>query len=393
MIERTQYMDRLARWRDTRLIKVITGVRRCGKSTLLRQFQQALIASGTPPERVISLNFEDLRYESLTDYHALYDYITARLAPEGMNYVFLDEVQLVDRFQRAVDSLFLRDNVDIYLTGSNAYLLSGDLATLLSGRYVEIRMLPFSFKEYYQLVGGDRKAAFLRYFTYGGFPYAATLSDEDLWGEYLRGIYHTVLVKDIVTRRNIGDVPLLEAVVRFLFDNVGSMVSVKKIADSLTSGGRKTSPATVAGYLAALQDAFILYRAGRYDIRGKEHLKSLEKYYLVDPGLRTAILGRRTADIGHVLENMVYLELLRRGYEVMIGKEGRLEVDFVARKDGDRAYFQVAATVLDPATYAREWAPLRQVRDNYPKYVLTMDEFPLGEEGIRQKNVIDFLLE
>ncbi len=393
MIERTLYLDRLIRLRDARVMKVVTGVRRCGKSTLLRQYEDYLLHHGAAADQVIFINFEDLRFEGLTEYHALYDYVSARLRDGRMHYVLLDEVQLVPDFQKAVDSLFLKDNVDLYLTGSNAYLLSGELATRLSGRYVEVQMLPFSFKEYYQLTGGDKREAFARYVTQGGFPYAAALADEEVRTEYLRGIYHTVLLKDIVARERITDVPLLESVVRFLFDNVGSLVSVKKIADTLTSGGRKTTPVTVSAYLQALQDAFIVYKAGRYDIKGKEYLKSLEKYYLADMGLRTLVLGKRTSDVGHILENIIYLELRRRGYAVFVGKEGRREVDFVAQKGSDRMYYQVAATVMEPSVYARELAPLREIRDNYPKYVITLDELPMGEAGIEQVNAVDFLLQ
>lgn len=393
MVARSQYLDKLWKTRDKQIIKVVTGVRRCGKSTLLHQFQQQLLAQGVQPEQIISINFEDMTYQHLLDYQALYAHLHARLQAGRMTYVFLDEVQNVPQFQKAVDSLYIQPQVDIYLTGSNASLLSGELATLLSGRYIEISMLPLSFGEYHRLMGGDQRDNWRMYFARGGFPFAATLAEEDVWRDYMLGIYHTVLLKDIVARRGISDVAVLESVAGFLFDNVGNIVSSKRIADSLTSDGRKTTSITVDNYITALREAFILYRAGRYNIKGKVHLKSLEKYYLVDVGLRRMLLGDRAYDLGHVLENIVYLELLRRGYQVYIGKVDDMEVDFVAVKGSDRQYIQVAASVLDPATLARELAPLLAVRDNYPKTILTLDELPMQHEGIMQGNVVDFLLQ
>lgn len=392
MVRRREYQDKLMSFKDHRIIKVVTGVRRCGKSTLLALFRDDLRALGVEESQFISINFEDLQFEHLRDYHALHAYVLERLMPDRMNYVFLDEIQQVPDFQKAVDSLYLRENVDLYLTGSNAHMLSGELATLLSGRYVEIAMLPLSFREYYEIVGGDQSAAFNAYYRNGGFPYTASIQDQQVTRDYLGGIYHTVLLKDIVERRRVSDVPLLESVIRFLCDNVGNTVSVKKIADSLTSAGRKTTVNTVDNYLQALCDAFILYEAERYDIKGKQYLQSLSKFYLVDLGLRTYLLGERTRDVGHVLENIVYLELLRRGYRVSIGKMDALEVDFVAEKGDERIYYQVAASILDSATYDREFAPLKKIADHYPKFVLTMDTLPMGEDGIRQVNIVDFLL-
>ncbi|MGI6689585.1 MAG: ATP-binding protein [Christensenellales bacterium] len=392
MVLRRQYLDKLWKTQGSHIIKVITGVRRCGKSTLLQQFQDALLASGVAHNQMVVINFEDMANRHLLDYEALYRHLLMRLQPGKMTYVFLDEVQNVPQFQRAVDSLYIRPDVDVYLTGSNASLLSGELATLLSGRYIEISMLPLSFAEYHELLGGDRRDAWQSYFRRGGFPFAATLEDEEVWRDYLLGIYHTMLLKDVVARKAISDVAVLESVVGFLFDNVGSIVSSKRIADSLTSDGRKTTSITVENYISALREAFILYRAGRYNIKGKQHLKSLEKYYLVDHGLRRMLLGDTAADLGHVLENIVYLELLRRGYQVRIGKVGDMEIDFIAMKGGDRRYYQVAASVLDPATFAREIAPLKAVKDHYPKAILTLDELPMAEDGISQVNVLDFLL-
>lgn len=393
MIRRNKYMNQLHKLKDHHIIKVITGVRRCGKSTLLSMFHNELLSSGISAECCLSVNFEDIQFEFLKDYHKLYEYIIQHLIPDKKNYIFLDEIQAVPEFQKCVDSLFLRENVDIYLTGSNACMLSGELATLLSGRYIEISILPLSFREYYELTGGNQKTAFMNYLQKGGFPYAASLQDNWVHQEYLRGIYNTVLLKDIVERKHISDVPLLESIIRFLLDNIGNIVSAKKIADTLTSDGRKTTAVTVDSYIQALKDAFILYKAERFDVKGRQLLKSLEKYYVIDLGFRNLLLGERSRDYGHIIENVVYFELLRRGYQVYIGKVGTLEVDFIAEKKGEKIYYQVAATILDPATYDREFAPLKAIKDNYPKYVLSMDEFPMGEDGINQKNILDFLLE
>ncbi|MBQ9764223.1 MAG: ATP-binding protein [Phascolarctobacterium sp.] len=392
MVERKQYLEKLKKLKDKQIIKVVTGVRRCGKSTLLVQFREYLKACGVAPEQIISINFEDVIYGDMLDYKLLYEYISNKLVNGKMTYIFLDEVQNVSEFQKAVDSLFIKENVDIYLTGSNAQMLSGELATLLSGRYIEVKMLPFSFAEYFALVGGDKKAAWQKYFQRGGFPYLAKLDDESVDMDYLSGIYSTVLLKDIVARKKVQDVFLLESVIKFLFDNIGNIVSTKKIADTLTSFGRKTTSQTVENYLTALMEAFVLYRAGRYDVKGKQHLRSLEKYYVVDVGLRRLLLKDNYKDVGYILENIVYLELIRRGYNVSIGKVDDLEIDFIAEKYGDRFYFQVAATVLDSTTFEREVASLKKVSDNYPKYIISMDEYPMGLNGINQINVIDFLL-
>ncbi len=391
MVKRQQYLDKLIKLRDKQVIKVVTGFRRCGKSTLLLQFRDYLKECGVENGQIISVNFERLEFEHLLEHHALYKYITERLQPDKMNYVFLDEAQMVPEYQKAVDSLFVMENVDVYITGSNAYMLSGELATLLSGRYVEIQMLPLSFAEYWELVGGDKRDAWKQYFVNGGLPYTAYIEDEEIRSDYLSGIYNTVLL-DVVERKKIQDVSLLKSVVRFLFDNIGNTVSSKKIADSLVSFGRKTTSATIENYITALTESFVIYKAGRYDVKGKQHLKSLEKYYVVDTGLSTLLLGSKNSDIGHILENIVYLELVRRGYSVSIGKVGELEIDFIAEKNGSKVYYQVSASVLDPATFEREITPLRRVQDNYPKYIITMDDITSDNEGIRQVNVIDFLL-
>ena len=307
-------------------------------------------------------------------------------------YVFLDEIQEVENFQKVVDSLFLKPNVDIYITGSNARMLSGELATLLSGRYIEIKMLPLSFKEYNELIGGNIKDNFNKYFINGGFPYTTQLDNETILKEYIEAIYNTVIIKDIATRKKITDLALLKTVTKFISNNVGSILSPNKIADYLTSSGRKTSHLTIDSYIEALMESFIIYSVDRYDIKGKQLLKSLKKYYLVDAGLRKVILGDKRTDIGFVLENIVYLELLRRGYNVYIGKINELEVDFIAENDEEKIYIQVSATVIDPNTFAREIAPLEKINDNYPKYIISMDELSLNKDGIKQINIIDFLL-
>lgn len=392
MVSRNEYLDKLIKSKDKQVIKVVSGVRRCGKSTLLVLFQEYLKGTGVEDAQIIALNFEDIENEPLLEYHALYSYVKERLVAGKMTYVFLDEIQVVPEFQKAVDSLFIMENVDVYITGSNAYMLSGELATLLSGRYIEIKMLPLSFAEYYELTGGDKREAWNAYFRNGGFPYTASIEDADIRKDYLAGIYNTVLLKDIVGRKKIQDVTLLESVIRFLFENIGNIVSSKKISDSLTSYGRKTTSVTVENYIQALMESFILYKAGRYDIKGKQHLKSLEKYYLVDVGLRRLLLGDKNSDIGHILENIVYLELIRRGFRVSIGKVGDLEIDFVAENGDERIYYQVSASILDSNTYEREITPLKKVKDHYPKYIISMDEIPMVEDGIRQINIIDFLL-
>lgn len=392
MVQRKQYMEKLKRMKDKKIIKVITGIRRCGKSTMLLMFRSYLKECGIEDNQIISINFEDVTNEHLLDYRKLHDYVTKQLIPDKMNYVFLDEIQNVPQFQKAVDSLFIKDDVDVYITGSNAQMLSGELATLLSGRYIEISMLPLSFAEYYELVGGDQRDAWNSYFKNGGFPYAAVIEDEDIRRDYLMGIYNTVLLKDVVARKRINDIHLLESVIKFIFDNIGNIVSSKKIADSLTCYGRKTTSVTVENYIEALTSAFILYKANRYDVKGKQHLKSLEKYYLVDLGLRRMLLGDKNTDIGHILENIVYLELLRRGYTVDIGKVDDKEIDFIAMLGSDKVYYQVSATILDPATFEREIAPLKKVADHYPKFIISMDELPMDEDGIKQINIVDFLL-
>ncbi len=394
-LERKPYLEKLIAFRDKKLIKVVTGVRRCGKSTLLEIFQDHLREHGVREERIIAVNLEDYDQYSLRDPAALHAYIKERLVPGEMTYVFVDEIQHCREFPEVIDSLFIRKNVDIYLTGSNAYMLSGEIATLLSGRYVEVRMLPLSFGEYLDAEGGrDRLSERYREYIRGSsFPFALELhgQPEEL-RDYLEGVFNTIVMKDIVSRKKIADAMMLESVTRFVFDSIGSPVSTKKIADTMTSAGRKIDVKTVERYLEGLLEGFVLYRARRYNIRGKQYLKTLEKYYVVDIGLRWLLLGSSGADVGHILENVVYLELLRRGCAVSVGKLDNLEVDFVARKENGLQYIQVAASVRDEDTLRRELAPLRSIGDHYPKLILTLDEDPETDyEGIRRLNALEWL--
>ena len=395
MIFRPEYIGQLTSFREKQLIKVITGIRRCGKSTLLEIFRNELQNSGVSHQQMTAINFEDADNESLMDRRVLYAYIKKRLFPDKMNYIFLDEIQHVDEWQRVVDSLFIKKNCDVYITGSNAQLLSGELATLLSGRYVEIKMLPLSFAEYISAMP-DRVDINRKYNTYllnSSFPYTLELDKPKDIRAYLDGIYTSVVLKDVVRRKKIADISALESVIRFMFDNIGNPCSAKKIADSMTSGGRKISTHTIENYLSALCDCFILYKTRRYDIKGKQHLKTGEKYYVADIGLRYYLLGAQKADMGRALENVVYLELLRRGYDVQVGKVGVVEVDFVAVNENGIVYYQVSQTVRDKNTLAREIKPLESIKDHYPKYLLTMDEDPLIlHNGIRQMNALDWLL-
>ncbi len=396
IIKRKEYLDKLISLKDKKIIKVITGVRRCGKSTLMEIFKDYLLQTGINEKNIISINFEDYDFYDLRKPDRLYDYIKSKLVVGERNYIFLDEIQHVDDFPRIIDSLFIKSNIDIYITGSNAYMLSGEIATLLSGRYVEISMLPLSFAEYVSTTG-DKKDLSRKYIDYienSSFPYTLELRNQEAQiKSYLDAIYNTVIVKDIVTRKKISDIPMFESVTRFMFDNIGSPLSTKKIADTMTSDGRKIDVKTVEKFISGLTESFILYKANRYNIKGKQYLKTLEKYYVVDIGLRYALLGFRSIDVGHVLENVVYLELLRRGYDVYVGKVDDMEVDFVAMNNKKIAYFQVAMTVRDPKTLERELKPLRGINDHYPKFILTLDEDPeVDYDGIRKINALDWLL-
>lgn len=404
MAERKEYLEQLKAWKDEQVIKVVTGIRRCGKSTLLSQYQQQLKTTGITDEQIVSVNFEELEYEELLDYRKLYSYLKERLCAEKTTYIFLDEIQKVPFFEKVVDSLYVKPNVDIYIIGSNAYMLSGDLATLLTGRYVEIKMLPLSFREFLCITGMDAERGLAEYLRDGGLPYIAVMDRTAGKVEiYLEGIYNTVIVKDIEDRqarkesnpdkRKITDILLLKTIAKYLASVAGNPVSVRSITNYLTSNGRKISPNTVSDYVEALTESFIFYPAERFDIVGKQVLQTNRKLYIVDLGLRNHILPRRQYDLGFSLENIVYFELLRRGYRVMIGKVGSTEVDFVAEKQGVYVYFQVTADMTAQKTFERELRPLTLIRDNYEKIVLTNDRLTLGNyNGIQVKNLTDWLL-
>lgn len=405
MVERKEYLAELVGWKDEQVIKVVTGIRRCGKSTLLAQYQDWLRVNGVTDAQIVSVNFEELEYEELLDYKKLYAYLKERLVAGRTTYIFLDEIQKVADFEKVVDSLYVKPDVDIYITGSNAYMLSGDLATLLTGRYVEIKMLPLSLKEFLTITELDADRGFAEYLQCGGLPYVARMDRTmEKVETYLEGIYNTVIVKDIEDRqarkesepskRKVTDIALLKSIAKYLASVVGSPVSVRSITDYLISSGRKVSPNTVDDYVDALTESFIFYPAERFDIVGKQLLKINKKFYVVDLGLRNHILPRRNYDLGFSLENVVYFELLRRGYKVMIGKLGNTEVDFVAEKQGEYTYYQVTADMTAQETFEREMRPLTLIRDNYEKIILTADHLTVGNyNGIRVKNLVDWLLE
>lgn len=399
LVKRHDYLEWLKSWREKQLIKVVAGVRRCGKSTLFKLYIDWLLETGVSPKQIIYINLEELEYENLLNYRDLYDYIKARLYKDGYTYVFIDEVQNCKNYEKAVDSLFVKDNVDVYITGSNAYMLSGELATLLSGRYVQISMLPLSFAEYVEFKDIDKKdlsSAFQTYLRFGAFPATAMLNEqEDLIHSYLDGIYNSILIKDVAVRLGITDVSILSSITKFLFSNVGSPVSVKKIADTINSAGRSISVNTVDKYLQALCDSYLFYKVERYDIRSEQNLKTQGKYYAVDSGIREMLLSNSTHDLGHLLENTVYLELLRRGEKVNIGKMAEKEIDFVSKDTNGTTYYQVSASVLDKNTLRRELDPLEKIPDHHPKVLLTLDEIPrtANYNGIRQLHIVDWLLE
>lgn len=405
MVKRDEYLQSLKQWKDEQVIKVVTGIRRCGKSTLLTQYQEWLKTEGITDDQIISVNFEELEYEELLDYKKLYYYLKERLAENKTTYIFLDEIQNVSNFEKVVDSLYVKPNIDIYITGSNSYLLSGDLATLLTGRYVEIKMLPLSFKEFLALTGMDTERGLTEYLQNGGLPYIAVMDrTTEKTDIYLEGIYNTVIIKDIEerqsrkekdpTKRKITDISLLKTIAKFLASTIGSPVSVRSITNYLISNGRKVSPNTVSDYVEALTESFVFYPVERFDVVGKQLLKANKKYYIVDMGIRNHILPRRNYDIGFSLENIVYLELLRRGYRVTVGKAGNTEVDFVAEKQGTYTYFQVTADMTAKETFDREMKPFENIRDNYEKIILTADRLSIGNyNGIKVENLIDWLLE
>lgn len=404
MIERKEYLQKLIQWKDEQVIKVVTGMRRCGKSTLLMQYQDYLKSIGVEDDQIIAINFEDLEYEDLCEYKVLYDYLKERLLSDKTTYIFLDEIQKVSQFEKVVDSLYIKSDTDIYITGSNAYMLSGELATLLSGRYVEISMLPFSFQEYCQLNRKPLEDAFADYMKFGGLPLVASMKDApDKIDTYLEGIYNTVIIKDIEDRQNrqsessgrrkVTDIVLLKTIAKYLASVLGSPVSIRGITNYLISSGRKISPNTVNDYLETLTESFLFYPAERFDIVGKQILTGNKKYYMADLGIRNHILPRKKYDLGFSIENVVFFELLRRGYKVAVGKYQNTEVDFVAEKQGAFTYIQVTADMTTKDTFDREIKPLYAIRDNYEKIVLTLDKLTLGNyDGIRVIHVLDWLL-
>ncbi len=400
MKNRDLYLHRLIEFKDKSLIKVITGLRRSGKSTLLSLFEEHLLKSGVQKNRIIRMNFESLEFDEINTYKTLYAYIMERISDEKIKYyIILDEIQQVKSWEKVVNSLLVDVNADIYITGSNAYLLSSELSTLLAGRYVEIKMLPLSFKEYLDFLDPDSPLSlpekFNQYLLYGGLPTIVELLEhKDTIGPFLEGIYNTVLMKDVVERNGVRDAALLESILKYIASNVGSVVSTKKISDYLTSSGRKTTGETIDNYLKMLESAYIIYKANRYDLKRKMFLKTLEKYYMVDIGIRNKLTGLQGTDYGHVLENIVYLELIRRGYDVSIGKVGTLEVDFIATKTNEKFYYQISASILNEETRIRELRPLESISDHYPKFILTMDQNIFNDfSGIKVKNIMDFLLE
>ena len=394
LIQREQYLEFLRRHKDQDVIKVVSGVRRCGKSTLFELFKQELLASGVKANQIISINFEDLEYEPLQEYHALHEYIVERLIPETPMYVFLDEVQHVPQFEKVVGSLFIKPNVDIYITGSNAYFMSSDIATLLTGRYVQVEMLPLSFKEFHSAYSQQNLSdmdIYNLYIEHSSFPRLVHVEDDESIDEYLESILNTVILKDIVTRLKITDVPLLLDIIKYLLANIGSLINPTKIANTLTSYGRKTDNKTVEKYLQGL----LIYEVDRFDVKGKALLQRNAKYYVVDSAFRKFLLSRTDSDRGHILENIVYLELIRRGYRVYVGHLQNGEIDFVAKMPHRLEYYQVSYSVMDDTTLRRELSPLEKLDDNYPKYLLTMDVLHKTDNhnGIEQKNVLDWLLE
>lgn len=404
MVIRKEYLDRLIQWKDEQVIKVVTGLRRSGKSTLVLQYQQWLMTNGVDQEQIVYINFEDMEYEELKDYHRLYTFLKEHLVEGRKTYIFLDEIQRVPSFETVINSLYIKPDIDIYITGSDSYMLSSDLATYLTGRYVEIRMLPLSYKEFLELTGIDKETGFSEYMRHGGLPYVAVMERTNEKVEtYIEGIYNTVIIQDIEERqarkeadankRKITDILLLKTIARYLAGTVGNPVSIKSITDYLVSNGRKVSANTIADYVEALTEAFIFYPAQRFDIIGKQLLKTNQKYYIVDLGIRNFIFPRKHYDLGFTLENIVYFELLRRQYRVMIGKVGNTEVDFVAEKQGVFTYFQVTADMTSEETFNREIRPLQNINDNYEKIILTGDHLTVGNyNGIQVKNLSEWLL-
>ena len=398
MKSRDIYLNKLIQFKDKPLIKVITGIRRCGKSTLLDLFEEYLLNNGIKKENIIHMNFEDLTYDEIKDYKDLNKYIKEKVLDNDKKYIILDEIQQVSNWEKAINSFLVTLNCDIYITGSNAYLLSSEISTLLSGRYVEIKMLPLSFKEYLDFNDYNTKENLEKHFNdyllYGGLPIVSYVHDKSAIRNILSGVFNTVIIKDVAKRNSIRDITLLENLIRYIAQNIGSPISSRNISNYLNSAGRKTSTETIDNYLKMLENAFVIYKANRFDIKGKMYLKTLEKYYVVDTGIRNELLSFKDGDYGHMLENLVYLELLRRGYDVSVGKIDNLEVDFIAQNYDEKIYYQVSASILDENTKKRELNPFDHIPDHYEKVILTMDRTPIKDfNGIKNINIIDFLLQ
>ena len=403
---RDNYMKVLLEFKDKNAVKIITGVRRCGKSTLLDLFIERLLEDGIKEENIIKMNFESIEHDDIKEYKALYKSIQSKISNNDKTYLIFDEIQMVKHWEKAVNSFLVDFNVDIYITGSNAYLLSSELSTLLSGRYVEVKMLPLSFKEYLDFnifetnMTMDEK--FQLFVKNGAMPVISEYEhNRERIIDVLEGIYSTVILKDVVARNKLTDALLLKKVVMFLADNIGNITSSNNIGNVLGNEGdienTKRNPAsrTIDNYIKYLENAYIFYGVRRYDVKGKQYLKTLGKHYIVDTGIRNMLLGYKEMDRGHVLENIVYFELIRRGYEVYIGKIGENEIDFIAVSASDKKYIQVTETMLGEETRVREITPLRDIDDNYEKIILTSDRIFTGmtEEGIKIVNVIDYLIE
>lgn len=400
MIKREAYMSRIRPFIGSDLVKVLTGIRRCGKSVMLELIQEEITLSGVDPSQFISINFENMSNASLCTAQALHDEIICRAAKiSGKIYLFFDEIQEVQNWETCINSFRVELDCDIYITGSNAKLLSGELATYLAGRYVEFVIYPFSFDEFIQLYRtifpeADVRTYFNRYLTAGGMPYLANLRyEETACRQYLQDLFNSVELKDIVQRNKVRDIDMLERIIAYVTANIGTTFSSTAISKYLKSEGRSVSPETVLGYLKACTDAFLFYQVKRQDLRGKKILTVNEKYYVADHGVREAVFGGNQRDINLVLENIVYLELLRRGYVVTVGKVGDKEIDFICESQGNRLYIQVAYLLASEETIQREFGVYERVRDNYPKYVLTLDEFDMSRDGIKHRNIRDFLLE
>lgn len=405
LINRPEYLKQLIENKDVNLIKIITGIRRCGKSSLLDLFHQYLTRNGVLDENIIHMNLESLRYRNLSNYLSFYDYVSERIPKNGKTYLIFDELQVIEHWEKVIESFRLDFDVDIYITGSNAYLLSTEFSTFLSGRYIEIRMLPLSFKEFLDFYNFDSaittEEKFQKYLQFGGMPILKEYQFNEARSiQALEDIYSTVVLKDIMQRNNQVDQTTLKKIVMFLCSNIGSITSPNGTSNSLynegdinNGKGKNIASKTVDKYIGMLRSAFIFYSVQRYDVKGKQLLKTLEKNYIIDMGFRNMLLGYRDADRGHIIENIVFLELIRRDYLVSIGKVGETEVDFVAEKPNEKLYIQVTESMLSQETRERELRPLRMIADNYEKIILSMDRnYITSYDGIKSLNLLDWLL-